>query len=337
SDAGPQESVSGPYVLSLLLGLLLTWRWLVPVEGVISGETLWISQFSMLLPLMCAVYFWRNRGSGIVWGGLDSCLWLIVIGHWCSLLWMLKSGGDLRAALNVCWEWIAVGVTFFGLRQAVRSQGDRSDLLRLVLMVGVMFAGIGLWQHFVSYRSVLHDYGQLRQSYDELLSKAETTGLSRPEQDEWRQIQLEFQELQIPVEGAALEMFERRLRDNRQPIARWALTNSLGGLLAVVFVLLAGTISGRKTPWFVWLALVVVGLCLWETRSRTAQLATLVGLSLLIIEHGVAESRRRKQFRAGFLVAVVLLGFAGVMWGLQGLDEVRADAHYALRSLQFRL
>ena len=323
--------------LPMCLGALLTWRWMLPVESAVLGETLWIAQLSLLLPIICAVSFWKYRTKAIIWNRWDTCLWLVVIGHWCSLVWLFNSGGQLRSAFNLCWEWTAIGCTFFSLRQSLRSQESRSDLIRLLMIVGVCMAGLGLWQHFVSYRWVLADYQTLQQEYDGLMEKADSRGLSRFEQEQLRSLQADFQGMNIPLDGSSREVFERRLADNRQPVGKWALTNSLGGLLAVLVILLAVVVRNGDGRRSVMIACLLLGLvCLWATHSRTAQVATLIGFILLAIERWALESRIR-YWRLGLLMSVAVVGAAAILWGINGIEEIDFDSNFALRSLQFRL
>ncbi len=328
---------SSPWLIPLLLGALLTWRWMLPVESAILGGTLSISQLSLVLPLACAAWFVKQRRVSLIWGQQDTILWVIVIGHWCSLLCLLKAGGDLRAAFNLCWEWTAIGCTYFSIRQSLRSKESKGDLLRLVIVVGIGMAGIGLWQHFVAYRFVLADYRSMQQSYDELSQKASSGMLFRLEQEEFRQLELDFQEMNVPTTGASREMFERRLADNRQPVGRWALTNSLGGLLAIITVLLVGAVitnSGSRLMVISLLAMVIY--CLYETHSRTAQAATGLGVLMLIVEKFGSDAKIR-QFRLELLGGMGLLGILLVIYGFKNFDQISYDSHFALRSLQFRL
>ncbi|MBD3673890.1 MAG: O-antigen ligase family protein [Planctomycetaceae bacterium] len=336
SVAAPEEHDPW-FLLPICLGGLLTWRWMQPVESAILGETLWIAQVSLLLPILCAIWYWKDRTASIVWSWWDFCLWLVITGHWCSLFWLFSTGGQLRSAFNLCWEWTAIGCTFFALRQSVRSSEARSDLIRLLLVLGVCMAGLGVWQHFVSYRWVLADYQSIQQSYDDLMNKADSRGLSRLEQQELRSLQAEFQTMNVPLDGSSREMFERRLADNRQPVGRWALTNSLGGWLAILVVLFAAgwlENSGRRSVLLFGLALVLV--CLWATHSRTAQVATVIGLILLGIERWASPGRVR-MLRLGFLVSLAIVGGGAILWGIGGIDQIDFTSNFALRSLQFRL
>jgi O-antigen ligase len=326
-----------PYVVPLVLGGLVVWRWMLPPENVLLGGTLWIAQCSLLLPVLAGL-LWRKNERKLAWGVLDSCLWIIVLGHWISFLWMLSIGGNLRTGFNLCWEWTALAATVFVMRQVVQQQIQRQELLRLLVAIGIAFAGIGLWQHYVSYRTVIEDYEQLVGKYDALIGKAETIGLSRIEQRELRQLSLEIQEMKIPVKGPARDVFERRLADSRQPVGRWALANSLGGVLAVTALLLLPPLfSSGRARWWSCLFLTPVALCLWQTRSRTAWVAALVGLFFYGLRELSPSDRFYRRFAVGSLIAGAVLGSLAVVWGMSGLDRIDFASNYALRSLQFRL
>jgi len=326
-----------PYFVPLVLGGLLVWRWMLPPENVLLGGTLSIAQCALLLPVLAGLR-WRNDERKLVWGTLDSCLWIVVLGHWFSFFWMLSTGGNLRTGFNLCWEWTALGATVFVMRQVVDQKTQRQELWRLLVTIGIAFAGIGLWQHFVSYRTTIADYEQLMGKYDVLVSKAESTGLSRIEQQEFQQLSLQIQEMNIPAEGPAREVFERRLADSRQPVGRWALANSLGGILAVTTILLLPSLfaSGRSR-WWSCLFLVPVAFCLWKTQSRTAWVAALAGICLYGLRELSPSDRFFRRFVAVSLIAGAVLGGVVVAWGMNGLEQISFDSNYALRSLQFRL
>ena len=98
-------------------------------------------------------------------------------------------------------------------------------------------------------------------------------------------------------EGPALTLFEKRLRDSREPLGLFALANTFGGFLAVCLILSvnAATIvawtsgqqsivrSVRNVFWtLILLVIVCLAWCLLLTKSRTAWIGTVAGLAFLV-------------------------------------------------------
>jgi len=121
-----RQDTAEPWLICCLTGLLLTCRWMLPVESATLGDTLWLAQCTLLLPLIWAIRSRKPGTKSVVWGTPDVCVWSIVIGHWMSFVWLVTNGGQLRAALNLCWEWTAIGCMVFALRQCLQSSVVRS-------------------------------------------------------------------------------------------------------------------------------------------------------------------------------------------------------------------
>ncbi len=160
----------------LILGLIVL-RWLIPTESAAEGETLWIVE---LWFAAAAVWAWSRFRSGnwtIRLTLFDAALWVIVAGHVISTAVVFRTGGNRRAALNMSWEWIGLGLTFFLLRQIVPSQsllaektaanptanakGSPRQLALIVATVGIVIAGLGIWQHYVYYPHAYEEYRAL--------------------------------------------------------------------------------------------------------------------------------------------------------------------------------
>ncbi len=155
-------------VLSALVLGLLGVRWLVPTESAVDGDTLWIAQLWFAAALL---WTWSGLRSGkfTVRAGLfDAALWTLIGGHWVSTAAVFLSGGDRRAALNMAWEWTSVGVSFFCLRQVVSTWLDARRLASILVALGVVLGGYGIWQHYFFYDVAYQEYHALVTELDTL-------------------------------------------------------------------------------------------------------------------------------------------------------------------------
>lgn len=138
--------------------------------------------------------------------------------------WNPGVGGDLRAASNEAWWWIAASGWFVLARRLVFGREQASAIIGLLLACGVLLAVHTLHQYFISFPQTMQDY--LRDP-DRMLSEV---GIDAPE-------------------GSAARMiFENRLRDGG-PTATFALANSLAGPLAMLVVAGGGFLIDWVVQW----------------------------------------------------------------------------------------
>ncbi len=108
-------------ILKWSLGVLIAARMLIPAEAAVHGDTLWIVQLWLGLGVLWAWNCRVNEDYRIRFAWIDFTVWLLVAGHVISALFVVvTAGGDQRAALNMMWEWVALGIGFFLLRQVLR-------------------------------------------------------------------------------------------------------------------------------------------------------------------------------------------------------------------------
>jgi len=104
-------------LLKIVTAALLCARWLLPAEAAAQGDTLWITQLWPAVLVLWAWYALRMPGVRIRWGLCDVMLALVIAGHLISATIVLLTEGQKRAAVNLSWEWIGLGIGFFLLRQ----------------------------------------------------------------------------------------------------------------------------------------------------------------------------------------------------------------------------
>jgi O-Antigen ligase len=344
SQTVPQVTASptDPFGASaaVLITALVVVRWLVPAESAPDGDTLWIVQ---LWFAAAAIWAWgriRSENWTIRLNMFDAALWLVIAGHVISTTTVFWHGGNQRAALNMAWEWVGLGVTFFLLRQTVFGQVDGSTnrIVLIVVTLGVVLAGFGIWQHYIYYPRAYEEYHGLETELEKLREN--------PAANDRRigELELKLQSQGIPSEKAALQQFEGRLRFSNEPFGPFALANTFAGLL-FVSIILAGELfrtarrpltTGSATTWAAVFLLLVY--CLVLTKSRTAWIALVVGLafwSLCSFLIGKARVGRRALLAGtGILAAVGLMfGLAAIKGGfdIQVLTEAPKSLEYRLQ------
>ena len=328
-------------LLKWSLGVLIAARMLIPTEAAVQGDSLWIVQLWLGLGVLWA---WNCRVNGdyrIRFGWIDLTVWLIVAGHVISALSVvLTSAGDQRAALNMMWEWISLGIGFFLLRQILRTRSEGRNLLVAIVATSVVLAGLGLWQHYVSIPQTAEIVDKQIMELTRL-ENASALGLSS---DASRIQELQRELRSIPHEKTARDLFLNRLRFSREPFGLFALANSFAGLLMPGLILAAGLVMGvRRTssPKTLFVTAVVLVLplafCLLLTKSRTAWVGAFAGLltwGWLRFRQGDLPTSRRK-FLWGLSTILIVIGLivtAGVSGGID--REVISEAP---KSLKYRL
>lgn len=305
-------------LLSLVIGMLLVARMLVPTESAEDGSTLWIVQLWLAAGLLWAWNAIRERDDRIRWDRLDVAFWVVVVAHVASAAAVLLNGGQRRAAINLTWEWVGLGVCFFLIRQTVRTGVAARRLVGVMVAVGICLAALGLWQHYVSFPETRAEYQQNK------FNRA------------W------MVEAGIPQDPTGRALFEERLKSS-EPFGMFALANTFAGLLLVWFLVAVGTItsawqsrSNKKEMLALILAAGLMAYCLILTKSRTAGVGLLAGLTVWgacrLWQTGVQPMRWLAYTAAGCVAFVLMLAAAAVSGGFD-----LAVITQAPKSLSYRL
>ena len=251
------------------------------------------------------VWAWSRVRSGnwsIRLNAFDAALWILVAGHVVSTAVVFRTGGDRRAALNMAWEWLGLGVTFFLLRQIVPAQGpgageegreknrgrgagsspgdgSANRLAMIVATIGVVLAGLGIWQHYVYYPRAYEEYRGIESELDKL--RENPAGNAR----RIGELELKLQANGVPSEKAGRRQFENRLRFSNEPFGPFALANTFAGFLFVAIILAGDLFRAARRPLtksgaIAWAAVfLLLVYCLVLTKSRTAWIALVVALA----------------------------------------------------------
>ena len=318
------------FVLSGLIAAVFFARFYLPTEATAQGETLWIVGLWLVIGLATSLIAWRSGCAVRRLDWLDASVLLLIGGQAVSAIVVVATLGDKRAAVNVAWEWFGVGIVWFVLRSRMASASFREAFVRASIVTGIVLAGLGLWQHYVSQPQLAAEYGPL---FDRLRTASG---------QEAEAIQRKLAAAGIPTSGPGLTLFEKRLRDSREPMGLFGLANTFGGCLAVWLVMtfgesLAAWRSGRAR-WRLVMPLLSAGLIVWcllLTKSRTAAIGAGCGAAMLLAGSWSPTLRLRRVMLyigvgVGLLIAVV-----GLLFQLGGLDrEVLSEAP---KSLAYRL
>jgi cytochrome c-type biogenesis protein CcmH/NrfG len=264
SEAKPQ-AIGGPFSTPqpwLLAGMtaLFVARPLFPSESAAThGDGL-----VMVMLWIALAIFWLltslARPRFVVRFGWTDAAVLVLIG-WIGVAAISAIGhGSPRPALNMLWEWLGMGLCFLLARQFITSEREARAVVAVMIALAVGLAGYGLYQRVVEFPQTRAEYAA---DPDRAIRNA---GL-------W-----------FPPGSRERELFESRL-GNREPLATFALTNSLAAFLSPWMVILVGMTTGaaqnRKRMLGMGLCLLLITACFLLTKSRSGYIASCIGLLLL--------------------------------------------------------
>lgn len=334
----------------LLIGTLISARYLLPAESAPQGDTLHVALgwFVLAVLFSCSLLFDRSHKLRI--DRYDIGVWLLVSGQVIATLVMIFiTDGQKRAALNMMWEWVSLGLCFSLVRRLITTPHLRMLLLQGLLTTIVLLAIYGIWQHHWMYDELSKEYLQIRQQLD-----VSDSPVNRSE------LQNKLISMGVPsnaLSGSARQQFEDRLLNSTEPLGMFALANTFAGLLAVGFLIAFSqsiqilfyksphTLSkwDRFKSWIMLLPTVIIGYCLVLTKSRTAWIGVLGGLvcfgllKLLQNQQGTNEQsplRTKQVIKWGIIGGTILVGLFLLATFSGGFD--RAVLTEAPKSLQYR-
>lgn len=321
--------------MGFALTALITTAFLWPSEGAIQGDgliwaTIWLG-FALVVSLYGA-----PRQERTVWQGTGFPAALLVVGLWVSTGWVFAVQGDRRAALNLALEWSALLAVFWLLKHFCAGAADRSTALKLFAALGVGAALLGAYQHHISLPAQATWYRGIRDQID----KGGSQGA---------EARKAFEAMGIPLDGPEKLQYEGRLLESTEALGPYALANTLGGVLACCFVLLAGLVAGTRrlsqSPsalrWgLLALLAAAVAWALLLTKSRSAWGACVAGIVLLTWVARMRKKERRSQTsKRLFRIGAICLAVFGLIF-TAGLAVGAVDKEVALeapKSLQYRL
>ena len=329
-------------LLTVCTGLFLG-RMLMPTESSHQGDTILFVFFWMIL---FSVVCWLGMRNRIAFPAsidlIDVALFLLAfLGPLVSLIALSIRGGNLRTGWYSFWESTGTFITVFIIRKLMLKT---RSMLPIVLLLGIVvqMSGLGIYQHYVSYPEKRALVNPIAQRWEEL--EQEIAGATEGErirlQRKQSKLQKEMSDYGIPLDDKMRKGLLNRLNNSSEPTARFALANTLGGVLALAAVLMIGFLFELTIQRQLWLKIVAAGLmsilvlyCLLLTKSRTALLGMIAGISLLFLYKTVRSTRvQPKYILAGAFTSVLLAVLFLVAFMTGGLDiEVVTEAGKSFR------
>ena len=308
------------------LGLYFA-RFFVPAESAHLGDTVWIVQLWLALATFACFMKWRF-GEPFHFDMRDGAVWALVLAHVVAALIVICTDGQKRAATNLLWEWIGVGVAFSMLKETVSQPDGLRRLLGGLVVVLIVLSGLGLWQHYVWYpeqRALLLEFEQLTPASPRFQELAEQLG-----------------PLATISDPTAAFVLRNRLMASTEPIGRFALANVFAGLLAVGVTLLTAALVNAlrnrpaiRSTLILATATILVTICLLLSKSRTAWAGVIVGI---FVWAGLTFGRQIPRRRGLLIGATLLLTIVVLVTGIAlsgGLDRLVVTE--SLKSMQYRI
>ncbi|MCA9052683.1 MAG: O-antigen ligase family protein [Planctomycetaceae bacterium] len=332
SSGEPHRSVNG---FAFACGVLFLVRLLLPAESADEGETVWVVVGWLSLATLTVWIALRQRRLALTWGWSEATVGVLVFGQVLSAITVLLTSGDKRAAMNMLWEWIGVLVAFVLLRHAFRDPTGRRQLVGLLVTSGVVLAGLGLWQRFIWYPEIQDAYQEWTD-----LSSTPPTAADAARSNRMLELQRQLGPEVLALQGASQAALKQRILSSQEPFGRFGLTNTFGGVLSAILVLMIGNWQQRnwrdRGLWTV--GMLLVGITLLLTRSRTAWLAALAGTGYLLAARwslATSSASFRTLLSRGVLALLALLLIAAVAVALGAVDL--QDLSQAPKSVQYRI
>jgi hypothetical protein len=319
-DDGRSAAVMGERIRRIALGLtaaLLTARAYWPSEpdvriGAGTG-LLWVLGVLFALGLALAGSFvggkfrWR-------WSWTDVALALLVA----LVAFSANHAIDRRPAINLAWEWVALGVAYFLIRNLPRTRQESSAVVGALVATAIAVSVYGLYQ-----------------------AKVEIPLLQKQFQRNSAPV---LQDIGIQPGSAEAMQFRDRLLNSTEVFATFALANSLAGFLVgpLVIALAVGfqNLLRRDAPGSRWAALVLAAplllallVCLILTKSISSWIGLCVAMAILCWD-AARRMPARVVLPAGLAGVAVFLGLVVGAWAVGRLD--RHLVAQAERSLLYR-
>ncbi len=311
-SSGDVQAWLRPWLLAAAVALLVA-RPLLPSESVAwRGDGL-----PLVMGWCCLAVVWLGatalgRSARFRLQSTDAALAALVAWHTLAALRAVRDEAP-RPAWNMLWEWLGLGLGYFLIRQLLATRREARALVAVMVGLGALLGAYGLRQYLVDLPATRAEY---RADPDAALRRS----------GQW-----------YPPGSKERWLFEQRL-ESKEPLATFALSNSLAGYLAPwLVVALALPLASRGDKRYQGLLVLLAGvpmlICLVLTKSRSAYLATALGtvaLALLALRTSGRSLRGPLAVGASLLAAALVAGLA-----LGGLDrEVLTEAP---KSLGYRL
>lgn len=315
-------------------------RLLVPTEATEQGLTLWLCSATFALAAVVFFGSFKYQSKISYRPALpDMAVGLVVLGHLVSGIYVLTGTGNGRSALNMMWEWLAIGMFWILMRLLVVRKEDQQVFANAFVVTVLGLSLLGLWQHY-------YWYPQQASKFEQLLEYTEQTAankaLSVDAKNEYKELINDFGTDVLTLDTPGRLSFLARVKASVEPIGLFVLANTFALFLLVAVLFVVFDLFGRanqfslRTKISMGVIATILLFCLILTKSRTAWVGLAIGLVTYFVLHwGFARTRIRISTR--YLVVAFSVPGGLILWGALtgGLDpQVISEAP---KSLQYRL
>ncbi len=291
-DAGMAAKPADPFRPWLLAGMTaaLVARPLFPSESAATdGDGLPVVMFWLALLVIWLLAAISHKRFSLRFGSVDAAVLLLVAWQCIAAAHAVRHGSP-RPALNMLWEWIGLGIVFFLARQLIHDAREVRAVVAAMIALMAAISVYGIYQYAIELPTMQRQYNA---NPEAMMREA---GLNYPS-------------------GAPLrDLLEKRLA-NREPLATFALTNSLAAALSPWLVVGLGIVVATRhdrRQWIFWLICIFpIALCLLLTKSRSGYAAVAVGVIWL----AAVCWRFRLRWLAGAVALMGLLVAAAMIAG----------------------
>ena len=310
SDNRPEAALHRlrPWLLAATVALFVVAPLLPSESNGRGGEMLPLVMLTIVLAAVWAVSQFGRPRFRVKIQATDIAVFVLVGLHTIAAL-LAARHGHARPAINMLWTWIGLGLGYFLLRQLTATVREARAVVVVMIAMAVVLSGFGLWQYAYEFPALRAEYAK---NPDKMLQS----------HDMW-----------FPPGSPERAQFDNRLA-SREPLATFALTNSLAGYLAPWLVFTVGIAfsagrSRRKILIAASAAALITAACLLLTKSRSAYAATAIGL--ILVAFYLIGYRARATWKWILFIVLIIAVLVGLAAAVGGLDvEVFSEAKKSL-------
>lgn len=300
---------------AFLLAVLLLWCILVPCDAtsVFIGSSLPQTMLALFAGLLAAGSI-ALPGNAPRISGRETLIALAVLVWLVAVTLLAGAGVNPRTAWLGCWHVIGLGAIYYTSRLVVFGFRARALVMTLLISGSIALSVQAIYQVAVDFPADRAEY------------------LADPEG------MLERNGVDAPAGSPARKRFEDRFLESREPIATFALANSLAVFLSGGLVLLAGClVSGvsKVERWRIALAVVAclaIAAAWFLTKSRTAYVGVFCGMVYwLVLEKFAGTSPVLVRRLRVAMLAGALLSAVAFVWFMRNDSLVLSETFYSLR------
>lgn len=307
ADAPTAERLR-PWLLGATVALFVVGPLLPTESSGRCGDMLPIAMLTIILAVVWAASQIAMARPRLRVQATDWAVLALIVLHTVSSL-LAARHGHARPAVNMLWVWIGMGLAYFLLRQLLDTAREARAVVVVMIALAVALSGYGLCQYAYEFPKLRAEYAK---DPDSMLRS----------HDMWF----------VPGSPERAQ-FENRLGSS-EPLATFALTNSLAGFLAPWLVVTAGialTAGWKRRRLFMAAALsgLLMAACLILTKSRSGYAAT--GLGLVLTAFFCSKYRARIPWKWLLVGTLVAGSLGGLALAVGGVDvEVFSEASKSL-------